>query len=316
MYKALTYLKPKKSNPDAQDYRPISCLSNIYKLITKVISSNLYLILEANNVINYNQLCARRNCFAAKEQLIYNHCINLFNDFNLKVLWVDIKKAFDSVPFNYLNRTLETLKILDNIIKLVKCMQDNMELNLKHEKSSLGAIKPRKEILQGYSLSPLLFVICMEPISRTLNDNELVKVTMKYEDKEIKVNHLFYIDDLKLMANDDKNLNILSHKLDEILHIIGLELNKNKSATNSHMCKEISGIISEVEGYKYLGLIEYVDCQNKHVNIVNVFDKIKQRIIRLCDTKLTGKNLFLAKNEYAISLLNYYVGIINYSNMT
>ncbi|KAL6120310.1 hypothetical protein NUSPORA_02974 [Nucleospora cyclopteri] len=34
------------------------------------------------------------------------------------------------------------------------------------------------------------------------------------------------------------------------------------------------------------------------------------RVERLCQTKLNGRNLFKAVNEHAISLVNYYIGII------
>ncbi|KAL6120273.1 hypothetical protein NUSPORA_03026 [Nucleospora cyclopteri] len=34
------------------------------------------------------------------------------------------------------------------------------------------------------------------------------------------------------------------------------------------------------------------------------------RVERLCQTKLNGRNLFKAVNEHAISLVNYYIGIL------
>ncbi|KAG0435495.1 Retrovirus-related Pol polyprotein from type-2 retrotransposable element R2DM [Dictyocoela muelleri] len=311
MFKTITHMIPKKENPDVQDYRPISCLSNIYKIITRVFSYNLTTILEMNNSISFNQLGGRKNCLAAKEQLIFNHCINIYNDYKLKILWVDITKAFDSVPFKYINNILSRLNLPRNFIELIKNSQSNLEINITQNRNIIGSFKPRRGILQGDSLSPLLFTLCMEPISRVLNERDDLKLKMNYNNKELQINHLFYMDDLKILAENDTNLCLLTKKLEETLNTIGMEHNKNKSSTNSIICKNYADVISPIDGYKYLGLIEDVDSRFKNINVDMMLEKIKQRIRKLCNTKLTGKNLFTAINEFAISLLNYYVGVVN-----
>ena len=40
---------------------------------------------------------------------------------------------------------------------------------------------------------------------------------------------------------------------------------------------------------------------------------IRERVRNLCQTDLMAKNLFKAINEYAISSINYYVGILHYT---
>ena len=50
-------------------------------------------------------------------------------------------------------------------------------------------------IKRGILLSPLLFTMSLNPLSR-----ELQKTGYGYQlDKQTKINHLFYVDDLKLM---------------------------------------------------------------------------------------------------------------------
>ncbi|KAG0435394.1 Retrovirus-related Pol polyprotein from type-1 retrotransposable element R2 [Dictyocoela muelleri] len=312
LFQTITYMIPKKkTNPDVADYRPISCLSSIYKIITKAFSQNLSNILEANSVISINQIGAKRNTLAAKEQLLFNHCINIYNEYKLKVLWVDIRKAFDTVPFHYLNELLRRLNIPQNIREFIKNMQSNVKINISYNNNKIGSFKPERGILQGDSLSPILFTLCMEPISRILNEDNELMFDMTYENKQMKINHLFYMDDLKIMAKDETKLLKLANKFENVLRTIGMDINVDKSATNASKCMEYADPISQVDGYKYLGLIEDVESKFKNINIEKVMEKMKQRIKNLCNTKLTGRNLFAAINEYALSLINYYVGIVN-----
>lgn len=45
---------------------------------------------------------------------------------------------------------------------------------------------------------------------------------------------------------------------------------------------------------------------------MKIKEKIVNRIKKLCETRLNAKNLFHAINEFAISTLNYYVGVVEY----
>jgi hypothetical protein len=58
-------------------------------------------------------------------------------------------------------------------------------------------------IFQGDSLSPLLFCICFIPLTEQLN-----RVNTGYEEHTTKkkISHLLYMDDLKLIAKSEKEL--------------------------------------------------------------------------------------------------------------
>ena len=65
----------------------------------------------------------------------------------------------------------------------------------------LGTVNIWRGIFQGGSLSPLLFVICMIPLTEILR-----KVKMGYTLNGIKINHLFFMDDLKLFGKTKMKL--------------------------------------------------------------------------------------------------------------
>ena len=64
---------------------------------------------------------------------------------------------------------------------------------------SLGVVHMQREILQGSSLSPLLSTLCVITLSFILR-----KIAASYEwgDKELRINHLLFLDGSKWFAQD------------------------------------------------------------------------------------------------------------------
>ncbi len=114
--------------------------------------------------------------------------------------------------------------------------------------------------MQGDGLSPLLFVLCIDPLSRQLNDLHK-KISIPTESGMYITNHLLFIDDLKLLAESDEVLKQLMEESKEFFRTIGLEINKDKSATNIEACAENAALLEGLESYKYLGITKTA-CSN------------------------------------------------------
>ena len=91
--------------------------------------------------------------------------------------------------------------------------------------------------------------MCMNPLSRKLN-GIFPKVEVKLEKKTYTCNHLLFIDDLKLFSEKDETLKEMVKKTEDFFKTIGLEVNKEKSATNSEMCSENALVLNADQGYK------------------------------------------------------------------
>ncbi|OTF70839.1 Reverse transcriptase-like protein, partial [Euroglyphus maynei] len=117
LYVGNTYLIPKIENAkDPTQFRPITCLPNIYKLTSRVTNHILYDILDINESISKSQLGNRRRTQGAKEQVLINKLLNENYDNQLLTAWIDIKKAFDSVPHDYLLKCLGRFKMPEYLI--------------------------------------------------------------------------------------------------------------------------------------------------------------------------------------------------------
>ena len=76
-------------------------------------------------------------------------------------------------------------------------------MELTAEGRSLAEAKIQRGIFQGDTLSPLLFIIAMMPLNHIFRK---CRVGYKLSRFQEKINHLMYMDDIKLFAKNEKEL--------------------------------------------------------------------------------------------------------------
>ncbi|XP_055522904.1 uncharacterized protein LOC129717088 [Wyeomyia smithii] len=122
--KGVTYLLPKDRNiADPAKYRPITCLSSLYKVLSSVITRKIQDLCDANQVMTEEQKGCRKNTQGCKDQVIIDAVIvgqASQKQKNLGMAYIDYKKAYDSVPHPYLIKVLELYKIDDGVIRLMQ----------------------------------------------------------------------------------------------------------------------------------------------------------------------------------------------------
>ena len=122
------------------------------------------------------------------------------------------------MPHQWLVEILKIYKIHNHIIAFLKHVMTNWQTRVKLQTPSgndinTDAIPIRRGIFQGDSLSPLWFCLAMNPLSSRLN---LTKYgfAIKNNKKEVaRVNHLLYMDDLKLLG-------AIANQLQQMLRIV------------------------------------------------------------------------------------------------
>ena len=102
-----------------KDIIPSNCsLSTTFKLMTAIIAESMLNYLENNGLISDEQKDNRRKSRGIKDQLLIDKMI-LWNvkrrKKKLHVAWIDFKKAFDSLPHNWIAKSLQKLVIINNI---------------------------------------------------------------------------------------------------------------------------------------------------------------------------------------------------------
>ena len=160
----------------------------------------------------------------------------------------------------------------------------------------LGEVMIRRGIFQGDTLSPLLFVVAMIPLTLLLRKE---KMGFRFGDKGKKVNHLLFMDDLKVYGGSLEEVEKLCDVVHKFSKDIGMEFGMDKCASLQmiHGKKvECPGIelpdgemMKEVDdaGYKYLGVLEGACIMTKEMKTLVRKEYLRRiKLVSLCGGSL------------------------------
>ena len=150
------------SNP--AKYRPITCLQTIYKIMTSCITNVIYKYIETQKILTEEQKGCKKLSQGCKEQLTIDAVIHKqvqSNKKELHTMYIDYKKAYDSVPHSWLLKVLKIYKIhpqlIDFLGNIVEKWKTRLQLNTSTGIVETEPITIQGGIFQGDSVSPLWF---------------------------------------------------------------------------------------------------------------------------------------------------------------
>lgn len=168
-------LIPKSSSANKVDlFRPIALCNVIYKIITKIIASRLRSHLEG--IISPNQVAFIPNR-SIHDNIIVNHEIMYYlnkkgGKKSFMAIKIDLAKAYDKVEWNVFSHILGRLGFDDKFITLVHACISSAHFSVLLNGSPFGYLKSERGIRQGDPMSPTLFTIISDVLSRILTRAE------------------------------------------------------------------------------------------------------------------------------------------------
>ena len=249
----------------ADNYGPITCLPLTWKLSTGVIAEEKYNYFAGGKILPGEQQRCKRGSRGTKDQLLIDKtvlkdCKKRYT--NLSMVWIDYRKAYDLVPHSWVNQCMEMFGAVENL----KSMQ-KWKLLLTTNGEDLGEGHVERGILQGDSLSPLLFVSSMVQLSFILKKVNIY-ICYKWGRKEYKLNNLLFMDDLRLYDKSEEQVNTRVRTVHVFSTDISMEFGIKKCAiftmksgriVTSEGIKLPDGeVMKQIgqKGYTYLGIIE------------------------------------------------------------
>ena len=119
-----------------KNYRPITCLSIMYKILTSIVSEKTYPFLDANNIPPSEQKRCKKGFNGCRGQLLINKMLlenSRFSHRNYSTAWVDYRKPFNSAPHTWILKVLpmhkRSLFIIDFLTTSIKKWKTNLYLN-------------------------------------------------------------------------------------------------------------------------------------------------------------------------------------------
>ena len=163
----------------------LNCLG---KISEKIIATRLSKLAEVSDLLYKDQMSGRRQRSAVDAALCLTHDIQLANHHKrmLSVLLLDVKGAFDHVFLNQLLKIMQDLHLPHILTKWVQFFLSNRTVSLAFDGEKDSDQKVKSEILQGSSISSILFLIYIRFL--------FTQVKKQHTDSQIKIPS--YIDDV------------------------------------------------------------------------------------------------------------------------
>lgn len=209
---------------DTNNYRGISLVSSLNKLLSSILNARLGKWVEEKNILRENQ-AGFRSGYSTSDNLFNLNCLVKYLWYqgkkNVYCLFIDFKSAFDCVNRSALFFKLQNIGISLKFIRILEVIY-NETLNSVWNGSSLSEwFETSSGVLQGSVLSPLLFAIFLNDLV------DFIKGGVKV--REVEINMLMYADDIVFVSDDPGRLQSMINRLKTYCDTWGLTVNTGKT---------------------------------------------------------------------------------------
>jgi ribonuclease HI len=233
--------KPKDWEGNLEITRPITLMETLRKIFTKILNDRLAKILSNHQILSQSNWAGLPGGRTAYPIHILNNLMEDAREQN-KELWLlfqDIRRAFDSVDSSMLIKSMERIRIPENIIKIIEDIAMNRMARGITEYGDTEPYEVQRGVDQGDSISPLLWCIFYDPL---LCEIASLKMGYKMEcewdidlakkSTNMMSNHtssLAYMDDTVWISDNKEHMQQIIRVAESFFNINLITVNASKS---------------------------------------------------------------------------------------
>ncbi|GBP43628.1 LINE-1 retrotransposable element ORF2 protein [Eumeta japonica] len=223
----IVLLHKKGGKGDIGNYRPISLMSNIYEVFSKIILFRLSNNLEESQP--KEQAGFRSNFWTIDHIHVLRQVLQKYREYN-KVYYLgfmDFHEAFDSLEHQYIWESLERQGVHAKYLRLLKIIYEKSTARIKLERTG-EEFSIERGVCQGDPISPKLFSTVSEMIFRRMSWERC-----GWNVNGENLSHLRFTDDLALFSECPRALKKMLQQLSDESVNAGLSINVKNTKTMS-----------------------------------------------------------------------------------
>jgi hypothetical protein len=221
---ATTTLVFKKGDPsDIANYRPITVLPVLYKVLSRCLESRLRMNIESN--LEESQ-CGFRKAYGTTDNIqCITQLIEKAKEYRtpLFACFLDLSKAFDRIRFQSIFECLAKYDVQPTLVHILYVIYKSSKTAALCNDAEIP-LKIQRGVRQGDVVSPRLFIAVL--------NYAISKIDWAGLGRRIQgemLTHLLYADDAVLFAGNKRHLRKMIELFEEACASVGLELNAKKS---------------------------------------------------------------------------------------
>ncbi|CAN0898595.1 LINE-1 retrotransposable element ORF2 protein [Linum grandiflorum] len=278
-------LIPKTSDARSMRHlRPIGLCIVVYKIISKILSGRLGAILPslvdpAQNGFVRNRLISD-NILLAHELVHHLHVHT--GQHHLMALKIDMEKAYDQVEWSFLFPLMQGLGFAPRWVALIRECLSSATISVLVNGRPYGFFSPTRGLRQGDPLSPLLFSLCSEGLSRLLRHAAASRTLcgIRINHRAPEISHLMFADDTILFLRVNRTaIGSILQLLSTYHRLSGQRVNLGKSSV---LFSDNASAAARSDYMRRLGVVAFKP-QDKYLGLPCIIMRSRQETFRFVE---------------------------------
>ena len=307
--------KGEKDKTFLKNWRPLTLLNSIYKILSGCIANRIKPCLET--IIHGDQKGFVSNRYIGEAVRSTYDIIQWAKDNNKTgvILLIDFEKAYDSLSFSYINKCLKFLDFGEDLIKWVNILLNNFYTVINHCGNLSKQFNIGRGARQGDPIASYLFIISIEILMHRLRKSRNINF--------FKVNNFahcleIYADDCTIFLQPcERSLRKCLEILGSFHNLSGLKISVTKTKAiwfgsghnnDYELCPDLK--LDWDKNFKLLGINFHNNLERMETNFKDKIDEIKKLLNAWFYRKLTPYGKICLIKTLALSKLSHIALVI------
>lgn len=307
------------------NWRPITINNVDYRILMRILNTRLkafaYKFITPGQTSGIpgrkmvHTACWFRQAFLYLQQEQKQHLL----------LQLDQQKAFDRVDHEYLWKVLEHQGIPVPFVHFVRSAYLGAKISISVKGTMGDPLRVTRGVRQGCPLSPLLYVLALEPLLKSIKRDKGIKGLWPQTEKHLNLSVLAHADDVYLWLDGEQDLKRARQHLKRYEEASGAKINEQKSKLyvldGSTTRIRVSPMMedggqenkeqtsNEVESIKILGILFDLKKEGWRANWAIWQGRVEQRLQKWRTWRLTTAQKVKYFMTYCIPAANYLASV-------